>query len=120
MGEVVVKGAKTRVAKSEVIKQGDVWWLESEDQTGRPCLVLTRDRAIEVLNAILVAPVTQTIRRIATEISLDEFDGMPVACAATIDNVQVVSKSRLVRRVGALRAGRWPEVCAAMSAAIDC
>lgn len=102
------------------VHQGDIWWLEAENDKGRPCLVLTRDRAIGVLDAVLVAPITRTVRGIRTEIALGENDGLPIACAATIDNTNVVPKSSLTRRVGALSAGRWNEVCDAWRAAVDC
>ena len=100
--------------------QGDIWWLETEQEAGRPCLILTRDRAIGVLDAVLVAPITRTIRGIPTEISLDRSDGLPVDCVATMDNTSVVPKSALTHKVGALTPGRWPEVCAALRAATDC
>ncbi len=108
------------MVSSPEVHQGDIWWLEAENDKGRPCLVLTRDRAIGVLNAVLVAPITRTIRGIRTEIDLGESDGLPVACAATIDNTNVVAKSLLTRRVGALAPGRWHEVCEAWRAAVDC
>lgn len=102
------------------MQQGEIWWLETENDKGRPCVVLTRDRAIGVLNAVLVAPVTRTIRGMKTEIELSQIDGLPVLCAATIDNTTVVPKSSLTRRVGALAPNRWPEVCDAWRAAVDC
>ena len=102
------------------VRQGEIWWLEAENDKGRPCLVLTRDRAIGVLNAVLVAPVTRTVRGIRTEVDLGRLDGLPLACAATIDNTNVVPKSSLTRRVGVLAPGRWHEVCEAWRAAVDC
>ena len=38
----------------------------------------------------------------------------------TPDNIKTIRKSHLTYKGGALREGRWPEVCAAMRAAIDC
>ncbi|MGH9127174.1 MAG: type II toxin-antitoxin system PemK/MazF family toxin, partial [Acidimicrobiales bacterium] len=42
--------------------QGDIWWAEAEDKR-RPVLVVTRSEAVPVLSAIVVAPVTRTVRR---------------------------------------------------------
>ncbi len=108
------------MVSSAEARQGEIWWLETEDDKGRPCLVLTRDRAIGVLSAVLVAPITRTVRGIRTEIALGTADGLPTDCAATIDNTNVVPKSSLTRRVGALTPGRWHEVCEAWRAAVDC
>ena len=56
--------------------QGDIWWAGTEDQR-RPVLVVTRSESIPVLNRILVAPVTRTVRGIPTELPLDAEDGLP-------------------------------------------
>ena len=103
-----------------VIQQGAIYWAEVESDKGRPYLVLTRDRAIPVLDAVLVAPITRSIRGIATEVPLGEDDGMRFECAATIDNVKSVPKAALTRHLGSIASGRWPDVCAAMCAALDC
>ena len=39
--------------------QGDIWWAESE-LGRRPVLVVTRNEAIDVLNKVVVAPITRT------------------------------------------------------------
>jgi mRNA interferase MazF len=103
-----------------VVTHGSIYWAELESEKGRPFLVLTRDRAIPVLRTVLVAPVTRTMRGIATEVALGEAEGLRYKCAATIDNLKSVPKAAFTRQLGALAAGRWPEVCAAMRAAIDC
>jgi mRNA interferase MazF len=100
-------------------RRGDVWWVEVEG-TRRPAVVLTRDRAIPVLNRVLVAPITRTIRGIPTEVPLDHADGMQHECAATFDNLALVSRSLLTERVTRLEDHRMHEVCAAYRAVIDC
>ena len=82
--------------------------------------VLTRDEAIPVLRTILVAPVTRTARGIPTEVPLGPEEGLPAEGVATLDNVLTFPKSMLVRRIGALAAGRVGEPCEALRAAIDC
>ena len=100
--------------------RGDVWWGEAPDAKGRPYLVLTRDDAIPVLRTVLVAPVTRTIREIPTEVSLSSEEGLPVASAATMDNILTFPKAMLVRRMGALAPARRHELCEAVRAAVDC
>ncbi len=103
------------------IERGEVWWAETpESSKGRPFLVLTRNEAIPVLRTLLVAPISRTIRRIPTEVSLGLSEGLPVASAATFDAVLTVPKSMLVRRMGALAPERHAEVCEAFAAAVDC
>lgn len=103
-----------------VIEQGQIWWGELPNDKARPYLVLTRQRAIERLAAIMVAPVTTRIRGLVSEIELGDADGMRRACVASLDNVRTVEKAHLTRRVGGLAPGRWHEVCVAVRAAIDC
>jgi mRNA interferase MazF len=101
-------------------RRGDVWWVEVPDQGRRPALILTRDAAIPVLNRLLVAPATRIIRRIPTEVFLDEADGMPNPCVITLDNVTVISKGALSSWVTALAPQRMAQVCTALCAAVDC
>ncbi|MFI5038838.1 MAG: type II toxin-antitoxin system PemK/MazF family toxin [Solirubrobacterales bacterium] len=99
-------------------RQGEIWWAEAERKR-RPVLVVTRSEAIPVLTGLVVAPVTRTTRGIPTEIPLGESEGLPVACAASFDNLQRIRRAALTERVGALDLGR-PAVCAALRALADC
>lgn len=101
-------------------RRGEVWWGEIEDVGRRPFLVMTRTAAIPVLNSVLAAPVTRTIRNIPTELRLGPDDGMPTECAASFDNLRVVPKSYLVDRVCTLDSTRLTESCRAIRAAVDC
>ncbi len=101
-------------------RRGDVWWGEIENVGRRPFLVMTRTAAIPILNSVLAAPVTRTIRNIPTEVLLGPDDGMPTECAASFDNLRVVPKSYLVDRVCTLHPTRLLEACRAIRAAVDC
>ena len=101
-------------------RRGEVWWGEMEDVGRRPFLVMTRTAAIPVLNNVLAAPVTRTIRNIPTELLLGPDDGMPTECAASFDNLRVVPKSYLVDRLCALDPTRLIDACRAVRAAVDC
>jgi mRNA interferase MazF len=99
--------------------QGDVWWAEAQDKR-RPVLVCTRSEAIPVLRAIVVAPVTRTVRRIPTELSLGTQEGLPDACVASFDNLQTIPRSALTSKLGSLDPLRHLELCEAMRAMSDC
>lgn len=86
----------------------------------RPVLVVTRDIAVEVLNRVVVAPVTRTVRDIPTEIALGESEGLPAPSAASFDNLQPVSRRLLTERLGGLAPDRRHEVCRALAAFADC
>ena len=98
--------------------RGEIWWAESAEMR-RPVLVVTRDVAVPVLEAILVAPVTRTVRGIPTEISLGRDEGLSRPCAAAFDNLRPVRKAWLTRRMGALGL-RSHEICNALAALSDC
>jgi mRNA interferase MazF len=100
-------------------EQGEIWWAEAEDKR-RPVLVVTRSEAIPVLTWVVVAPVTSTVRRIPTEVSLGSAEGLPRECAAAFDNVQPIRRSFLTERVGRLAAERRVELCRALAALADC
>lgn len=101
-------------------RRGEVWWGEIEEAGRRPFLVMTRNAAIPVVNSVLAAPVSRTIRRIPTELPLGPDDGMPTECAASFDNLRVVPKRYLVARVCTLSPVRLAEACHALRAAVDC
>ena len=98
--------------------QGEIWWAETEDMR-RPVLVVTRSEAIGVLTAIVVAPVTRTVRNIPTEIQLGPDEGLAVGCAASFDNLQRLRRAALTSRAGDLGARRV-EVGIALRALADC
>jgi mRNA interferase MazF len=99
-------------------RQGEIWWAEAEDKR-RPVLVVTRSEAIPVLTWVIVAPVTRTVRAIPTEVPVGPEEGLPVAAAASFDNLQPIRRSFLTRRVGALAEPRTA-ICRALSALADC
>ena len=101
-------------------RHGEVWWGEIEDLGRRPFLIMTRSAAIPVLNSVLAAPVTRTVRDIPTEVRLGPDDGMPAECAATLDNLRVVPKAHLVDRICALEPTRLLQACSALRTAVDC
>jgi mRNA interferase MazF len=99
--------------------RGEIWWAEAEDKR-RPVLVCTRSVAIGVLTAIVVAPVTRTIRGIPSEVALGPAEGLSVECVASFDGLQTIPRRSLTSRVGALDVTRRGELCEALRAMSDC
>ena len=93
-----------------MVNRGEIWWVEHPDSGRRPACVLTRQAAIPVLNAVLVAPATRTIRD----------DGMPEDCALSFDNLTIVPKPLLTGRITTIPDSRLPELCSALRAATGC
>ncbi len=103
---------------SDPPRQGDIWWAETEGKR-RPVLIVSRSEAAGRLNRLVVAPVTRTLRGIPTEIPLDERDGLPVACAASFDNLVPQPVSMLTERIGTVPFAR-DRICDALRALADC
>ena len=99
-------------------RQGEIWWADIEDKR-RPVLVVSRSQMVGVLNRIVCAPVTRTVRSIPTEIPLGKAEGLKMPCAASFDNLQLVRRSTLVERVGSLPSPHR-QICDALSALADC
>ena len=102
-----------------VVGRGEVWWGESEDEKGRPFLVVSRDAANEVMQRVLVAPVTRRVRGLPSELALGVDEGLPIESVASFDNLRPFPRAMLVRRLGAL-GPRLHEICRTAGAALDC
>jgi mRNA interferase MazF len=94
-------------------------WLAELDKV-RPVVVMTRDPMGRILNAVLVAPVTSTVRGVSTEVAVGEEDGIRRPSVANADNLQLIARDRLVRRVGRARHSTMSSLCTALSIAVDC
>jgi mRNA interferase MazF len=100
------------------VRRGEVW-LADLDKT-RPVIVLTRDPVARLLHSVIIAPVTSTIRGLSTEVPLGRNDGIRHPSVANLDNVQLLSRDRLRRRIGRAQPATMTAVCAALSVAVDC
>jgi len=107
-------------SKEAGMRRGEVWWYEREDDKPRPVLLLTRNEAAGLLNRIIVVPTTKTMRKIPTEVSLDQEDGVPEACVLSLDNTFSARKALLTDRIVTLDAAKMAEVCKALAYATGC
>ena len=79
-----------------MVARGDIVWADLGPPAGRrPVCIVTRDAAIEVLNAITCAPITRTIRGIRSEVEVGLEEGLPTASVITCDNLITVPKDQL-------------------------
>lgn len=81
---------------------------------------MTRSSVIPYLSAVTVAPITPTIRGIASEVQLSEADGLKGPCAVNLHNLVTVPKDWLGRRVGTLSPERLDKICSALGFALGC
>lgn len=86
----------------------------------RPVVILTRASVIQALGAVTVASVTSSIRGVASEVRLDESDGMKNPCAVNLHTLITVRKEALGARVAMLSQGRMDEICEALTYALGC
>ncbi|MEX2133807.1 MAG: type II toxin-antitoxin system PemK/MazF family toxin [Acidimicrobiia bacterium] len=100
------------------MQQGDVYWGKAVNKR-RPVLVVSRSTAIPILNRLVVAPITTTIRDIPQEIVVSESVGLRVDCVASMDNLFAIPKAMLEGRVGAIPDARQ-QICRALEALADC
>lgn len=94
--------------------------METPNQKRRPVLVVSRTDIIPVLNNVVVAPVTSTVRDIPTCIPVGRDEGIDHASVASFDNLAAVPKSVLTVRLGALGPDGRQRICAALDAMADC
>lgn len=75
-------------------RRGEVWLAEMDKL--RPAVIMHRDFAGQALAAVLVAPLTSTVRQIPTGVLLGPGDGLDRECMASLDNLTLLDKRRLV------------------------
>jgi len=102
------------------MRRGDVWWVEDPGSGRRPHLVLSRQLAVPLLNAVLAVPATRTMREIPTEVAVGREDGLPHECVLSLDNVTLIPKPFFVERICELDAARMHDVCRALAYATGC
>ena len=103
-----------------MISQGDIWLMEPPNNKRRPVLIVTRNEAIGVLNNLVVAPLTTSIRAIPTCISVGPDDGIDRESNASFDNMTSIPKALLTIQLGSIGPSGPQQICAALEALADC
>jgi mRNA interferase MazF len=100
------------------VGHGQVWWADLDKV--RPVVVLTRGRVAPLLTRLLVAPVTTSVRGLATEVAIGPEEGVREGSVVNLDNAQLLSVRALLAPAGQVSPARWPEVCSAMASVMAC
>jgi mRNA interferase MazF len=101
------------------MRRGEVWWTEQPEPIGRrPVVLLSRDEAYDVRNAVTIAQITTTIRNIPVEVPLDEKDGLPQKCVVNLDTITTIRKSILTKRISSLSAEKIEQIDKAVKFAL--
>lgn len=98
----------------------EVWWANLPSPIGKkPIVLLSRDEAYPVRNAVTVAEVTSTIRNIPVEVNLGTEDGLPKKCVINLDTIITIRKELLIEKITDLTSEKIDEVNKAMKFALD-
>ena len=102
------------------MRRGEVWWTEQPEPIGRrPVVLLSRDEAYDVRNAVTIAQVTTTVRNIPVEVPLDEKDGLPQKCVVNLDTITTIRKSILTERICSLKQEKIGQIDKAIKFALS-
>lgn len=102
------------------MRRGEAWWAEQPEPIGRrPVVLLSRDEAYDVRNAVTIAQITTSIRNIPVEVSLDEKDGLPQKCAVNLDTITTVRKAILTKRICSLNSEKIEQIDKAIKFALS-
>jgi len=102
------------------MRKGEVWWADLPRPVGqRPVVLLSRDEAYAIRNAVTVAEVTSTIRGIPVEVILGPEDGLPKRCVANLDTIATIRKELLIERITVLRNEKIEQVNNAIKFALS-
>jgi mRNA interferase MazF len=85
----------------------------------RPALILTREIVRPHLTNVTVAPITTTVRGLATEVSVGAVNGLKQPSVVSCDNIQTIPVSDLGRQIGYLFASQEPALADAIGNAFD-
>lgn len=102
------------------MRRGEVWWAQLPLPVGRrPVVLLSRDEAYVVRNAITVAEVTSTIRGIPVEVELGPEEGLPKKCVVNLDTIVTIRKDLLIERIAILRDEKIAQINSAIKFALS-
>ena len=102
------------------MRRGEVWWADLPLPIGRrPVVLLSRDEAYAVRNAVTVAEVTSTIRGIPVEVELGREDGLPKKCVVNLDTIVTIRKDSLIERIAILRDEKIEQLNSAIKFALS-
>lgn len=106
---------------AEDLRRGQIWLYEfGRPDKRRPVVVLTRQQVIGLLDTVMVAPVTSTVRGAPSEVVVGLDEGLKFDSAVNLDHVQTVRKDRLRTFIGSVDRAKMGQVCRALAVATGC
>jgi mRNA-degrading endonuclease toxin of MazEF toxin-antitoxin module len=73
-----------------------------------------------LLHSVICAPITTTVRRLATEVPLGSDAGLAQASVANFDNAFLLARTHLIRRLGRVSHETMRAACEALAVATAC
>lgn len=103
------------------MRRGEVRYANLDPPFGRrPVLVVTATTLIEALSAVTCAPVTTSVRDIATRVRLGPREGLRETSDAACDALLTIPKRDVdPSPIGSLHPGRFGELDRAIARALD-
>ena len=100
--------------------KGEVWWANLPSPIGkRPVVLLSRDEAYSIRNAVTVAEVTSTIRNIPVEVNLGKEDGLSKKCVINLDSIITIRQELLTEKITYLASEKIDQLNKAIKFALD-
>jgi mRNA interferase MazF len=97
------------------MRRGEIWMFRfAPPDKQRPVLLLTRSDMIPVLNTVTVAPLTRTIRGVASEVPVGQEAGLKEVSVVNLHHVVTVPRAGLRRFVGSVTPATMARVRAAL------
>lgn len=110
-----------RAGVDRLIRRGEIWnYAFKPPDKRRPVLVLSTQKIIEVLNYVIVAPITSTIHGSPTEGIIGIEEGLKNISAVNLTGIKSIGKAKLVQFVSTLDDEVMERVCIALSIATGC
>lgn len=81
---------------------------------------MTRDPMGRILDSVIVAPITSTSRQVSTEVALGAEAGLLQSSVANFDNLLLLDRTQLVRKLGRASLRSMDEACQALAVATGC
>ena len=104
-----------------MVARAEIYWADLGPPSGRrPVCILTRTPVIRVRTAVTCAPITRTVRGIASEVEVGGDQGLSHSGVISCDNIMTVSKAALEPEpVGRLDPVKRAELDRALRFALD-
>jgi len=103
------------------VNRGEIWlYTFGTPDKRRPVLVLSRQKAIDLLHTALVAPITSTHHGAPSEVQVGIEEGLKNESVVNLDQVQTVDQKKLRHFVGTIGPGKMTAVCRALRIATGC